>query len=109
MNEVILTVAELAEREGVDYLTASGLLRYLREKGIASETAPKLKEGKGRKASQYKLPQRVELTFTGKAVSETPAVVETPTVSETPVVAPVAQETPVETPAPVEEVNTEAA
>ena len=64
MEDVILTVQQLADREGVDYQTASGLLRYLREKGIAKEagTADR-KAGKGRAASTYVLPAWWVLSF----------------------------------------------
>ncbi len=58
-----LTVAQLAELTGVTYQTASGLLRFLREKGIAQEVGVARKDGKGRAATEYKLPQTVTLTF----------------------------------------------
>ena len=63
MTERILTVHELASEHGVDYQTASGLLRYLREKGIAQEVGARQKAGKGRSAMEYKVPVRVELAF----------------------------------------------
>ena len=92
MSELVITVQQLADKEGVDYLTASGLLRYLREKGIAQEAGKSQKKGKGRSAVAYRLPERVELTFTLPAVTEpepatqvaTPEPAPEPTVEPTP-------------------------
>jgi DNA-binding transcriptional ArsR family regulator len=68
-TDYTLTVAQLAELQGVDYQTASGLLRYLREKGIATEVGVARRDGKGRAATEYRLPKQVVLTF-GAPVEE---------------------------------------
>jgi len=49
---------------GTDYQTAAGLVRYLKEAGIAKEigTRPN-KAGKGKPSTLYTLPKRVELVF----------------------------------------------
>jgi len=71
MNDTMtMTVQEFAEMTGVGYQTASGLLRYLREKGIAQDAGTQAKEGKGRSASLYTFPARVELVFLIPAVAE---------------------------------------
>jgi hypothetical protein len=71
MTNFTLTVQDLASLEGIDYQTASGLLRFLREKGIAKEVSKRKKATKGRTATEYELPKVITLTF-GELVTETP-------------------------------------
>jgi transcription initiation factor IIE alpha subunit len=58
------TTKEFAERLGVEYQVAAGLLRYLKEKGLAKivETRPN-PSGKGKGSDVYELPTSIALEF----------------------------------------------
>lgn len=63
------TVAEFADSMKVDYQTASGLIRYLKIKGIAIETGVR-KPKKGKPSVIYMIPGTVELTFVEPVITD---------------------------------------
>lgn len=60
---MIGTTQELADLLKVDYQAMSGLLRYLREKGIVMQKGCKQKDNRGKPAAIFELPTRIELVF----------------------------------------------
>lgn len=61
------TTQEFADQVGVDYLTASGILRFLKETGVAKEVEKRpAKGGRGKPSSVYEVPLTVTLDFSGK-------------------------------------------
>lgn len=64
MNEFVGTTQEFADLVGVEYLTASGLLRYLKDTGVAKEVDKRpAKGGRGKPSTVYSVPSVVTLTF----------------------------------------------
>lgn len=65
MNENFVgTTQEFADMVGVAYLTASGLLRFLKETGKAEEVDKRpAKGGRGKPSTVYSVPMVVTLRF----------------------------------------------
>jgi hypothetical protein len=70
MSTIVITAGEFAALEGVDYQTAAGTLRYLRDKGLIKEgkTRPVAKtktnpSGRGKPSQEYLMPAAITLTF----------------------------------------------
>ena len=65
MNDTFVgTTQEFADQVGVDYLTASGLLRFLKDFGVAKETDKRpAKGGRGKPSTVYSVPMVVTLRF----------------------------------------------
>ena len=60
----LTTVAQFAEKQGIDYVLASGLIRYLEAKGIAKKGGQQPpKGGKGKPSTLYVVPTTVTLNF----------------------------------------------
>lgn len=57
------TTQEIANVLGVDYLIATGLIRYLRQKGIAKEVGKVPSKGKGKPSTVFSMPATVTLEF----------------------------------------------
>jgi hypothetical protein len=58
------TTTEFAELIGTEYAVASGVLRYLKEKGIATDGGQRpAKGGKGKPSILFKVPKTVTLKF----------------------------------------------
>lgn len=57
------TTQEIAVVLGVDYIVATGLIRYLRQKGIAKEVGTRPTKGKGKPSTIFSVPATVTLEF----------------------------------------------
>lgn len=70
MNTIKVTATQFAELHKVDYAVASGVLRFLQSKGIA--TSSPLKVGKGKPSMLYDVPCQVTLDLNGNVKVQAP-------------------------------------
>jgi hypothetical protein len=63
-DKFVGTTQEFADRIGVEYLTAAGALRFLKELGIAHEAGKrKTATGRGKPSTVYSVPLTVTLNL----------------------------------------------
>jgi predicted transcriptional regulator len=59
-----LTIKQLAEKTGQDYLVVTGVVKFLVSKGLAKEVDKvKAEGGKGKPSIVYEIPEKAELSF----------------------------------------------
>ena len=80
----LMTIKELSESLGVDYIKASGLVACLVEQGAIKCVGSKSMEGKrGKPSSVYEFPEVIELCFwQDEIVTKSEVIEDTETVSE---------------------------